>query len=57
MWLFCCPGLCESPIGFMPSTPMSFFSKDRQNFSFETIEVRVHYIEGHLNGIELETVL
>src|SRR5260370_30193500 len=30
--------------------------QDGQNFLFKTIEVRVHYIEGHLNGIEREAV-
>src|SRR5713101_2332443 len=31
--------------------------QDGQNLLFETIEVRVHYVEGHLNGIERKTVL
>src|SRR4029077_16061679 len=31
--------------------------QDRQNFLFKTIEVRVHYVQGHLNSIEREAVL
>src|ERR1700676_3231104 len=31
--------------------------QDRQNFLFETIEVRVHYVERHLNSVEREPVL
>src|SRR5260370_24153125 len=31
--------------------------QDRQNFPFKTIEVRVHYVERHLNRIEGEAVL
>jgi len=28
-----------------------------QNLFFETVEVRIHYVERHLNGIEREAVL
>ena len=30
--------------------------QDQQHFLFKTIEVRVHHVEGHLNGIECESV-
>ena len=30
--------------------------QEGQNFLFEAVEVRVHYVEGHLNGIERESV-
>src|SRR5712691_3632821 len=35
----------------------SVLEQDGQNFLFETVEVRVHYVQRHLNGIEREAVL
>jgi len=31
--------------------------QDRQDFFLETVVVRIHYVERHLNGIECEAVL
>jgi len=35
----------------------SVLEQDGQNLLFETVEVRVHYVQRHLNGIEREAVL
>ena len=43
--------------GFHAENSNAVLSQNRQDFLFETAEVGVHYVEGHLNGIELETVL
>ena len=33
------------------------FEQDRQDSSFETVEVRVHYVERHLDSIKREPML
>jgi len=31
--------------------------QDRQHFSFEAVEVRIHYVQRHLDGVEPEPML
>src|SRR5438876_6815415 len=43
--------------GFHAENSDAILGQDRQHFLFETVEVGVHYVERHLDGIEREAVL
>src|SRR5437870_5030154 len=42
--------------GFHAENSDAILGQDRQHFLFETVEVGVHYVERHLDGIEREAV-
>src|SRR5438270_8292413 len=59
--LNCCNGLAAEnegvAHGFHAENSDAILGQDRQHFLFETVEVGVHYVERHLDGIEREAML
>jgi hypothetical protein len=59
--LDCCNGLApENEMvahWFHAENSDTVLGQDRQHLLFETVEVGVHYVERHLNGIEREAML
>jgi hypothetical protein len=59
--LHCCNGLApENKMvthWFHAENSDTVLGQGWQHFLFETVEVGIHYVEGHLNGIEREAML